>query len=159
MTGRKFFIPERDLTLDAFLVCSMQANASGKGNSWDWTREWRIYTRNRCSRSAKNIIKILILFWSSVTLLANCDTFAPIYPPPPPRPIIPSRCADISPLFYYPTICSWNEGNRRWQTVHFTLAHKLSAAIFYPVGVWGATHAKRYPQSENKINHNHSLNR
>ena len=36
--------------------------------------------KNCCSRTAQNIIKILILFWSSLTLLAICDTFYQFYP-------------------------------------------------------------------------------
>ena len=39
------------------------------------------------------------------------------------------------PFFYYPILCGWYEGNYRRQPVHFTLEHRLSATIFYPVGV------------------------
>ena len=56
-------------------------------------------------------------------------------PPPPPRLILPSRCVGISPIFYYSKLCGWYEGNWRLLPVHFTLVHRLSAAIFHPVGV------------------------
>ena len=92
------------------------------------------YTPNNWrSRTAQNIIKILIIFLSSVTLIAICDTWWPILPPP--WTIIPSRCAEIFPIFYYPTLCGWYEGNYLWQPVNFTLGHRLSEAIFHPVGV------------------------
>ena len=56
------------------------------------------YTPRHCRlRTAQNIIKILILFWSYVTPLAICVTFYPILTPP--RPILPSRYAYISPPF------------------------------------------------------------
>ena len=93
------------------------------------------YTPKHCfSRTAQNIIKIMIVFWSFVTPLAICDTFCPILTSPHDQLFL-QDVQRYLPFFNYPTLCGWYEGNRCWQPVHFTLVHRLSPAIFYPVGV------------------------
>ena len=59
-------------------------------------------------QTVHNIIKILILFWLSCTLLAIYDAFFPIYPPPPPPTTKYSfKISRDFPPFFYPTLCGW----------------------------------------------------
>ena len=85
------------------------------------------------SRTAQNIIKNMIVFWFSVTPLAICDTFSPIYPLH--KQFFLQDVQISLPFLYYPTLCGWYERNLCWQPVHFTLAHRLPAAIFNPACV------------------------